>query len=170
MYRILNGLGIALILLLMAAGLFVYASPHFGWRVETICSGSMSPELERGTLVIARPVGPELIEAGDIIIFRPVSVGENLICHRVIDVQHNSPYQFQTKGDAEPTPDQFLVPESNVVGRVFYHQPILGYALLFSKTPAGFLMTIVVPAIVIMAMCLYNIRSEYFRIKRKTQC
>ncbi len=167
MYRILNGIGIALLLLLMAGGVFIYMAPHFGWRVETVRSSSMSPEIDRGTLVVARPVESEAIAVGDIIIFRPASVGENLICHRVIGIERNSPLQFRTKGDAQGIPDAFLVPERNVVGRVIYHAHILGYALLFSKTPVGFVLTLVIPGIVVTAMCLRNIWEELFWKKRK---
>ncbi len=142
-------------------------APHFGWCTEPVRSGSMSPEIERGALVVARPVDSETIAVGDIIIFRPVSIGENLVCHRVIDVERNSPLQFQTKGDAAVNPDPFLVPERNVVGKVIYHAHILGYALLFSKTPVGFLITLVIPGIVVTAMCLRNIWSELFWKKRK---
>ncbi len=168
MYRILNSIGIALLLLLMSAGVFVYMAPHFGWRVETVRSGSMSPEIVRGTLVVARPVVSGAIALNDIIIFRPVYVGENLVCHRVIGMERNSPLQFRTKGDAELKPDPFLVPERNVVGKVIYHVPILGYALLFSQTPVGFLTTLVVPGMAVAGMCLQNIRAELFRRKRKT--
>lgn len=159
MDRILNGIGIAVLLLLMAAGVFIYVAPHFGWQVEAVRSGSMAPEIERGTLVVAQRVNPEMIAVNDIIIFRPVGVGENNICHRVIVVE-NSPLQFRTKGDAEKNPDPFVVPARNLVGRVFYHLRWIGYAVLFIKTPVGFLLTVVVPGLVIIGICLKSIWLE----------
>ena len=140
------------VVLFMTAAVFIYLAPHLGWRVDAVLSGSMEPELKIGSLVVTRPVEPETIAVGDIITFRPVSVGENLITHRVIGIGHSSSLYFETKGDAADKPDPFTVPAQNLVGKICFHASSWGYFTEFLKTPFGFLFAIVIPGIIIIAM------------------
>ncbi len=159
MKKIAGNIGFALVILLMAAAALTYMAPHFGWRVDAVLSGSMEPQLKVGSLVITRPVEPEAIAVGDIIIFRPVAVGENLISHRVIGVEEHSPLYFKTKGDASEDPDPFIIPARNVVGKICFTVPYLGFATQFLKTTAGFLFALGIPGAIIIAMYIRNIRQ-----------
>lgn len=158
MKKVAGNIGFALIILLMATAALIYLAPHLGWRVDAVLSGSMEPQLKTGALVITRPIESEAIAVGDIITFRPTAVGENLISHRVIDVEQNSPLNFKTKGDANEDPDPFSVPARNVVGKISFHVPFLGYAAQFLKTPLGFLFALGIPGVIITAMYIMNIR------------
>lgn len=159
MTKWLNALGIAVMLLLMVSGVLIYAAPHFGWQADGLRSGSMSPALKRGMLVVAMPVESATIKTGDIIIYRPASSAENLICHRVIAIE-NPPLFFKTKGDALAFADPEMVPSQNVVAKVVFDVAILGYAAMFMKTPIGFLLSLAVPGLFIIVLCLSRIRSE----------
>lgn len=165
-FNTLNTIGVVLILIVMLSGITLYIAPHFGWRIDGVRSGSMAPEIERGTMVIGQPVKPESIKVNDIIIFRPVNVGENLLAHRVIGIQSNSPLWFKTKGDANPLPDPFPVPARNVEARVIYHIPLLGFAAMFLKTPVGFAVSLVLPGGALALMCLQSLSGEIKRNKR----
>ncbi len=148
---------LTIVVLLMAVAVFTYVAPHIGWRVNAVLSGSMEPALKVGSLVVTRPVEPEKVKVGDMIAFNPVSVGENMITHRVIGIAMNSPIHFATKGDASDKPDPFTVPEQNLVGKVCFHIPYWGYFTQFLKTPTGFVFSIVVPGIVIFIMYVVSV-------------
>jgi len=126
----------------------------------------MEPRLKTGSLVITRPVEPEIIAVGDIITFRPTTVGENLITHRVIGISQSSPRYFQTKGDANDEPDPFTVPARNLAGRVCFSTPAVGYFTLFLKTPLGFLFGMVIPGLIIIVM---YVRSSWLILKKAEQ-
>jgi len=158
--RFLTVTGIALASLLVLASFAVYVSPRFGWRVDGLRSGSMAPLLNTGDMVVTRPVVPEAVKVGDIIIFRSVDKRANLISHRVIAVEHNSPLSFRTKGDANENPDPFVVPAANLVGELAFHASLLGYAVLFLQTKSGLLASLVIPGVVIIAACLKSLRDE----------
>jgi signal peptidase len=143
--------------LLMTVAVSIYLAPHLGWRVDAVLSGSMEPEVKVGSLVVTRPVEPETIVVGDIITFRPVSVGENLITHRVIGIGQSSSLYFETKGDANDMPDPFTVPAQNLVGKVCFHAPYWGYFTEFLKTPIGFLFAVVIPGIVIITSYILSL-------------
>lgn len=144
--------GLVIMVVLMVAAVLTYLAPHFGWRVDALSSGSMAPQLKEGSLVITRPVGPETVRVGDIITFLPSLPGEDPITHRVIAIEHNSPLQFLTKGDANTGGDPASVPEQNLLGRVSLHIPYLGYAVEFLKTPWGFVVALVIPSLAVLTM------------------
>ncbi len=156
MKKAADNFGFAVIILLMTAAVLTFLAPRFGWSVDVVYSGSMEPELKVGAVVITRPVDAEEIKTGDIITFySPLS--EKLTSHRVIAVQEGSSLHFSTKGDANEDADPFIVPAENVVGKICFHIPYLGYAAQFVKTPLGFLLTLCLPGLIIIVMELRNI-------------
>ena len=148
---------LTLVILFMTAAVFIYVAPHLDWHVNAVLSGSMEPAVKVGSLVITRPVRPEEVVVGDIIVFRPVSVGENMITHRVIAIGRSSSIYFETKGDANDKPDPFTVPAQNLIGKVSFHAPHWGYFTEFLKTPIGFLFAVVIPGAVIITVYILAI-------------
>lgn len=156
MKKAAQGFGTALLVLLLVAAVLTFLAPRFGWRVDTVFSGSMEPELKVGGVVVTRPVEPEEIKVGDILTFYS-PLGEQLTSHRVIAVEQGSSLHFSTKGDANEAPDPFVVPAQNVVGKICFHMPYLGYFSQAVKTRLGFLLALGIPALIIIAMELRNI-------------
>ena len=156
MRKVANNFGLALTILLMTAAILTFLGPRFGWRLDAVYSGSMEPELNVGGIVITRPVAAEYIAVGDIITFY-CPLNEKLTSHRVIAVEENSSSQFRTKGDANEDADPFVVPAENVVGKVCFHIPYLGYATQFVKTPLVLLLTLGLPGLIIIIMEMRNI-------------
>ncbi|MFC2044884.1 signal peptidase I [Chloroflexota bacterium] len=148
---------LTVVILLMTVAVFIYVAPHIGWQVNAVLSGSMEPELKVGSLVVTCPVEPETIVVGDIIIFRPTTVGENLIAHRVVGIGRGSSLYFETKGDANNKPDPFTVPARNLVGKICFHAPYWGYFTEFLKTPFGFMFAVVIPGIIIIIMYVISV-------------
>ncbi len=152
MKKVVKYIGLTVLVLLMIAAVLTYLAPHFGWRVDALCSGSMAPQLKAGSLVITRSVEPESIVVGDIITFLPTTSGENLVTHRVIGIENNSPLRFTTKGDANNGSDSFVVSARNLLGKVCLHIPYLGHVTEFLKTPWGFVVALVIPSLAIVAI------------------
>ena len=157
MKKAVEYLGLTIVILLMAAAVFTYVGPHFGLRVDAVLSGSMEPELKVGSMVVTRSVEAETVEVGDIITFHPSTVGENLITHRVIGIGHSSSLYFETMGDANEDPDPFTVPARNLVGKISLHIPYWGYVTEFLKTPIGFILAVVIPGAILIALYIINI-------------
>jgi len=156
MKKVARNFGLVVIILLMAVATHTFWAPLLGWRVDVVLSGSMEPALKVGAVAITRPVDAEDIKAGDILTFySPLS--ERLISHRVIAVEQGSSLHFSTKGDANEDADPFILPPENVVGKVCFHIPYLGYVSQFVKTPLGFLLTLCLPGLIIIIMELRNI-------------
>jgi signal peptidase len=88
----------------------------FGYRIMVVTSGSMLPQFGPGDALLVRTVDARAIAVGDIVTFR--TGGDNgLTTHRVTDIRGaDDQTWFQTKGDANATPDVSLRPASAVYG------------------------------------------------------
>ncbi len=95
-----------------------------------IATGSMVPTLYRGTLVVVAHVAPSAIAVGTIIAFH-VSCLPAPTVHRVHKIlEGGSSPVYQTKGDANPSPDPCPVPYADVLGKVVAIVPYLGLLVL----------------------------------------
>jgi len=114
-----------------------------------VSSGSMSPTLEVGDIVIVQGAAPISIQIGDIIVFDPPQGSRTI--HRVINIQTlpNATFLFRTKGDANPEEDPEWISEQYVNGRVLYRIPYIGWLALDPTIP------IIIIAIIIMVILLW---------------
>jgi signal peptidase I len=159
---------VTVLVLLIALSVTIYSAPRFGWTVGNILSGSMSPTLESGTMVIAQKEDPGRLKIDDIIIYKPVAAGENDICHRITGIASRDPLSFITKGDNYPAPDPLPVPAANVVGKVVFEAPLLGNYIQFQKSAIGLTVCLIIPAIILVVACSSLMWQDLIRVfKRK---
>jgi len=133
------------------------------YKVMTVISGSMVPAIKMGSVVIVKPENDYKI--GEIITFGPYSKTKSPTTHRIYDikVEGGNPV-YITKGDANNAPDDREVQKRDVVGKVLFSVPYMGYAVEFAKKPLGFALIIIVPATII----IYDeIKKIYAEVKRK---
>lgn len=98
----------------------------FGIGVAVVMSGSMSPALETGDLIIVQE--KDYYKVGDIIVFQSES---DLIVHRVIAKEGD---RVRTRGDANNASDEPI--EANMVkGTVVAHIPFLGRVVNVLRIP-----------------------------------
>ena len=136
--RVAVRLLLAMVVLTLAAGGVVAALAHHqGYRAFVVRTGSMTPDLPPGDLLIdAPPAGPFV--RGDIITFkvRAAPGMEPVVTHRVYGVNGD---KIKTKGDANITPDPGTRTDADVVGEVIGQVPHAGYLLVFLRQPGGLL-------------------------------
>lgn len=130
----------------------------FGGRALSVMSGSMSPAIETGDVVVSRPVPPLEIRRGDVITFRDPTDSERLITHRVKEIQiTGGEARFVTKGDANNSAERWAVAADGEVGLVVYRLPKLGYALAWLGHPLAKLLLVALPALLLGAYELRRI-------------
>ena len=107
---------------------FVMLTSQKGWQFAAVLSGSMVPDFKVGGLVVIKPVDVTTLKVGDVISFMAPEVSDNTaICHRIIGIQYQKSVEyFQTKGDANNSPDSFLTPVTNVKGREIFYISYIG--------------------------------------------
>ena len=99
----------------------------FGLVLLVVLSASMGGALPVGSLALAIPQ-PEYF-VGDIVTFKVPNSGE-LLTHRVVEVEDVGGQQvFKTQGDANNVADDWGLVDDDIVGKVVFHLPYLGYLL-----------------------------------------
>ena len=125
-----------------------------------VLSGSMSPKINMGDVVITSSASPEEIQVGDVITFKQPSAADPNRCvtHRVINITtEGNSLRFQTKGDANEDPDMELVDSSALIGKVVLSIPYVGYIPHYVKTPIGFIIFIALPGTLLIVSEVRNI-------------
>jgi signal peptidase I len=93
----------------------------------TVLTGSMTPEIPVGSVVVVRPVDPSTLEVGDVATYQKEPGQETFITHRITEIDTTtSPTSFTFKGDANRGPDVDPVPAGAIRGEVWFHVPYLG--------------------------------------------
>ena len=147
------------LVLVVSAAAFTMAAPLFGWRVDTVLSGSMEPALHAGDMVVTRPAAAGTIQVGDIITYSSRS-GTSRTTHRVVAVEREPTLRFVTKGDANRDIDPAPIPAGQVAGVRAFSIPYLGILVGFIRTPLGLALTVGIPALVLIAAELEKLWSR----------
>jgi signal peptidase len=93
----------------------------------TVLTGSMTPEIPVGSVVIDRPVDPGTLKVGDIATYQAEPGVETYITHRVVAIHTDTdPVTFTFKGDANRGADIDPIPATAIRGQVWFHVPYLG--------------------------------------------
>ena len=141
-----------LVVLVVLSAVFLMGSRLLGYRVYTVISGSMEPELHVGALVYVKPVDPSEVKIGDDISF---VLNEDLVVatHRVIRIDEQKKH-FYTKGIANELEDTDPVHFNNLIGVVKFNIPLLGYVSNFIQNPPGMYITIAAGAVLMILVFL----------------
>lgn len=110
------------------------ASLCFGIKPYVVMSGSMSPAIAAGDLVLAKHVSTAEVEVGDVV---TVDVGGDHVTHRVESIEPNGDrVALVLKGDANETadPTPYAVATADVV---VFDVPRAGYVVGWLQSPLG---------------------------------
>ena len=140
----------------------VYILP--GYDLYLVRSGSMTPAILTGDLIITGPVGGFIngtIEPGMVVTYKH---GADLITHRVVAIQGNS---VVMKGDALQHPDPWTVTLTDVTRVYLFKIPLVGFILNFMRTKFGWFMAIIVPSAILIGLIIKEILKETFKEEKK---
>jgi signal peptidase len=147
--------GVGLVAGLIAA---VVLPAFAGWRSLTVMSGSMEPTIGTGDVIVTRPIAPLSARVGDVVTFHDPARDGRLVTHRVRRIQvTGKSVQFETKGDANNSPEQWAVPVGGRIGRVEYHMPRFGYLLHWVSSPSVRRALVTVPTVLLGAWILFRL-------------
>ncbi len=135
-------------------------------EIKIVQSGSMEPAIHTGGVVVIQPTSAYAV--GDVVTFGKDSKAQVPTTHRIVsERQEEDTTYFTTKGDANEEADANEVAHSEVIGRVLFTVPYVGYLIDFSRKPLGFIMLIVIPASLIILHELWGIFAELRKPKIK---
>lgn len=124
-------------------------SPLFG--VYVIISPSMVPNINVYDAVVTMRVPTEKIEMYDVITFlsKDIDTHGTPITHRVVGIveTEDGKIGYRTKGDNNNTEDNALIMEDEVIGKVLFRIPMIGYVRNFITSKLGWLLIVVLPCV-----------------------
>jgi signal peptidase len=155
--KIFNRIVLAILVLILGGLAFIYFMP--GYDMYLVRSGSMTPYIKTGDLIITGPVdGPVKgeVKEGTVITYE---YSDDLVTHRVQAIEGNV---LVTKGDAVEDPDPWEVTMSDVRGVYLFKIPSIGYVTNFIQTKTGWFITIIIPGALLTLWLVKDIVKEAF--------
>lgn len=135
-----------------------------GFTARVVLSGSMEPAIGTGSVVFTLP--RDSYSVGDVITFQIDQKTNVPTTHRIVEVKADPVGDvYTTRGDNNDVNDFTTVRQNQVLGKVLFHVPYLGFILEFAKTPLGFLVLIGLPAVMIVVEEIKKIVAEVKRQK-----
>ncbi|HZX50228.1 MAG TPA: signal peptidase I [Candidatus Paceibacterota bacterium] len=136
------------------------------YKILVVQSGSMEPAIHTGAVVVVKPSSE--YQQGDIITFGPATKKTPPITHRIVNIEgQGRAATYQTKGDANENADPNPVPSRDVLGKVIFNVPYIGYVIDFARQPIGFALIIGIPALVIIGDEMRKIMVEARRLLKQ---
>ncbi|MBI4137452.1 signal peptidase I [Candidatus Roizmanbacteria bacterium] len=125
-------------------------------KVLVVLSGSMTPAIPVGSLILSRPnvhhpspISSPLYSIGQIVSLKQQK--NQIVTHRITDATLlDNHWYYSTKGDANNQPDTYTTLESDIIGKVFFTIPYLGHLVGFAKTKQGIGILVIIPALFVM--------------------
>ena len=136
---ILNIISTILVVILVILAILLAGVRVFGLTPYTVLSGSMEPNYHVGSLVYVKKTDAPDLKEGDAITY--MADEKTIVTHRIAqivpDEEDASVLRFITKGDANDKRDAAPVHQNNVIGKVLFTVPYLGYVSEYIRHAPG---------------------------------
>lgn len=125
----------------------------FNYKMYYVESGSMSPTIEVGSLIVVAEKEAENINISDIVTFK--TENGTVVTHRLVDII-NDGTDYVMRGDANSTNDPVTLKKENIIGSVALAIPYLGFFLSVLRTKQGIVGLVIVTSIIILSINLIS--------------
>jgi len=142
--------------------LAITVGPRFlPYQALVVRSGSMSPTIPTGSVVFYTKRAADKVKVGDVIVFNKPGATNEKVTHRVYDLKSSATGRyFVTKGDANGAPDDWRVPAVGTGWVAATHVAYVGYALSDIQSGLGRLLLLLVPAVLLGLITVYEIWND----------
>ena len=120
-----------------------------GGAALNVLTGSMTPGIPVGSVVLIRPVDPGTLRVGDVATYQILPDSHALVTHRIIAMrtQEDGSVVMRTQGDANPDPDPWKFTLNQPTQPVMkFSVPKVGHFFLFLADPQNRVLLIGIPA------------------------
>lgn len=143
------------------------------YNAYVVLTGSMVPEIDPMDVVITKKRAPEELQNEDIITFlsSDTRLSGIIVTHRIKNKFYDSTtgrYTFQTKGDANNTPDFTLAQDYNIIGEVIFRIPKVGYIQNVLASKGGLIIFIFIPCMAVLSYDIVKLIKNITVKKKKS--
>jgi signal peptidase len=118
----------------------------FGYQFMVVLNGSMAPTFDTGSLIVMKSLPFDRIQETDIVTYKDQFGGISTQRVAVLDNE-----QLITMGDHQEFKDPSSVKAEQIIGKVYFWMPYLGYLLEFSRSKTGLILFLGFPGIYLVA-------------------
>ncbi len=104
---------------------FVFFNIFSGARGYSVVTDSMAPSINRGDVVFVKQTEFSELKQGDVVTVQ-FADGSGYFTHKIVSVDYDAE-AIRTKGDANQSEDPQPSMSEQIVGKVWYSVPLLGY-------------------------------------------
>lgn len=120
---------IIITILIIILGIIVsLVSGYFKYYLLVIASGSMEPNINIGDSVLVEKLNSDelyKLKKGDVLAYQ---YEEKILVHRITEIKKiDNKYVFKTKGDNNEDEDNWLIYDSQIIGKVNFRIRYIGY-------------------------------------------
>jgi signal peptidase len=135
-------------------------------KLMSVLSGSMEPTIHTGSIVLVKPISNYKVD--NIVTFGKNTKTDIPTTHRIVGERvQDGATVYTTKGDANNANDNKEISKEEIIGKVYFSVPYLGYAVDFIKKPFGLMIVIVIPAVIVIYDEIQKIGREFKKMKDK---
>lgn len=143
----------------------------FGYSTFSVQSNSMEPTIKVGDYIFVEECDVNTLKEGDIITFYTIIQNKRVVnTHRIVNiVEENSNTCYQTQGDnkvTNPTPDELLVAQGDIIGRYRTRVPVMGSVMDFLGSKLGFFLVILLPILLYTVYQVYKLIAVIMHNKK----
>jgi len=129
-----------------------------GYHPLTVVSGSMTPAIRTGDLIVDETISPLRARPGDVVTFPDPLKQSRVLTHRVVRRKlQGTKVTFVTRGDANTGVERWHVDATGTIGIVRLRLPKVGYMLAWTRSPLGLLSLTIFPAFFLCGSLLLRI-------------
>ena len=134
-----------------------------------VSGNSMHPAIKNGDFIVINRKSKETYQVGDIISFI-ANDGETIITHSIIEVKEfEGEYRYFTKGINNNYQDNDYIVSKQIIGIYEdFRIPLIGYIIGFLNTKIGYILFVVLPLGLILAIVIYELIKEVLKERGET--
>lgn len=136
-----------------------------GAKGYAVVTDSMAPQIKKGDIVFVKPVEFEALKENDIVTVT-FPDGDGCFTHRIISIDYSAG-AFRTKGDANEKEDPQPSLKEQVIGKLWYSVPLLGYISIFIKSLNIIKISVILAVIAIVLVTAAAIVQKSRKSERK---
>lgn len=127
---------IQIITIVVAIGIIGILIPIvIGIKPYVVLSGSMEPEIKTGSITYIMKTVNSVYEIGDIVMFK-YEKSTDPITHRIVNKDKEAS-TYTTKGDGNTTNDATQIKQNQIIGKVAFTIPYIGYIIHWFQSKLG---------------------------------
>ncbi|MBQ5333180.1 MAG: signal peptidase I [Oscillospiraceae bacterium] len=161
--NIIEGIVIAILIILIAGMLFLYfsfsengAAPSiFGYTIYHTKAVKMEPKIPQNTVVFGKTGDLDEVKVGSVVVCK---IGDDTVLTRVVQlVNENGEMSYVVKFDTAPANDTFKLPSENIIARAESQSTLFGSVLTFATSTFGIMLVIIIPSFIIIVFQIIRI-------------